>query len=444
MKHSDKYILNDGANIAVIGGGPSGTFFTIFALKMAKMIDKKLNITIFDPKDFSKSGPGGCNRCGGVISELLVQTLAVEGINLPDTVIQRGINSYRLHTLHGSVNIATPSFENTIATIKRGGGPKDIVQTDKESFDNFLLKQAIKLGAVHRPLRIDRIEYNGDKPLLFSQDEMVHESDAVVGAFGANSTVAKIFEDIGFGYSKPETVITAIAELEFGEDIVSEYFGNSIQLFLLPVPGMKFAAMIPKGSYVTTCILGKDMDSKTVENFFNHDTVRKILPKGADVKPKCRCLPRMSISTPKIPFTDRIVMCGDAGSTRLFKDGIGAAYLMGKALAKTVVFDGVSKEHFREGYYPTYKEIKTDNYFGRYLFWITDLYKKYSIMTKGMLAVVEDEQEDPGNPRILSTILWNMFTGNERYKNIFKTAISLPMHIDLWREFAGIILRRRK
>lgn len=444
MAQTDKYILNDGSNIAVIGGGPSGTFFTIFALKMAKMIDKKLNITIFDPKDFSKSGPAGCNRCGGVISELLVQTLAVEGINLPDTVIQRGINSYKLHTLHGSVDIVTPSFEKTIATIKRGGGPKDIDQPDKESFDNFLLKQAIELGAVHMPLRIDRIEYNSDKPVLFSQGEKVHEADAVVGAFGVNSTAAKIFEDIGFGYSMPETVTTAIAELEFGEDVVSEYFGNSIQLFLLPVPGMKFAAMIPKGSYVTVCILGKNMDSNTVENFLNHDIVRKILPKGADVKPRCRCLPKMSIGAPKIPFTDRIVMCGDSGSTRLFKDGIGAAYIMGKAVAKTVVFDGVSKEHFQEGYFPSYKEIKIDNYYGRYLFWITDLYKKYGIMTKGMLAVVEDEQNDPDNPRILSTILWNMFTGNERYKNIFKTAISIPMHIDLWREFAGSILRRRK
>ncbi|MDO8282465.1 MAG: hypothetical protein Q7U10_07565 [Thermodesulfovibrionia bacterium] len=444
MIFNDKYILNDGADIAVIGGGPSGTFFTIFALKMAKMIDKKLNITIFDPKDFSRNGPAGCNRCGGVISELLVQTLAVEGINLPDSVIQRGINSYRLHTLHGSVDIVTPSFEKTIATIKRGGGPSEINLAGKESFDNFLLKQAIELGAVHRPLRIDRIEYNGDKPLLFSQGEKVHESDAVVGAFGVNSTAAKMFEDIGFGYSRPETITTAIAELEFGEDVVSEYFGNSIQLFLLPLPGMKFAAMIPKGSYVTVCILGKNMGSHTMENFLNHDIVRKILPRGAYVKPMCRCLPKMSIGAPRIPFTDRIVICGDAGSTRLFKDGIGAAYIMGKAVAKTVVFDGVSKEHFREGYYPAYRGIKIDNYYGRYLFWVTDLYKKYGIMTKGMLAVVEDEQKGPGNPRVLSTILWNMFTGNERYKDIFKTAISIPMHIDLWREFAGSIVRRRK
>ncbi|MCX5720029.1 MAG: hypothetical protein NT055_08775 [Nitrospirae bacterium] len=133
---ADSSTLGDGANIAVIGGGPTGSFFSIFALKMAKMVGKKLNITIFEPKDFTKDGPGGCNRCGGIISELLVQNLAVEGINLPDSIVQRGINSYKLHTDHGSVYIATPSLEKTIATVYRGGGPKGIIGKDKESFDH--------------------------------------------------------------------------------------------------------------------------------------------------------------------------------------------------------------------------------------------------------------------------------------------------------------------
>jgi hypothetical protein len=35
-----------------------------------------------------------------------------------------------------------------------------------------------------------------------------------------------------------------------------------------------------------------------------------------------------------------------------------------------------------------------------------------------------------------------MFTGNERYKKIFPRALDLPMHIDLWREFAKVLIRR--
>jgi hypothetical protein len=33
----------------------------------------------------------------------------------------------------------------------------------------------------------------------------------------------------------------------------------------------------------------------------------------------------MNVEAPQKPFADRVVICGDAGSTRLFKDGIGAA-----------------------------------------------------------------------------------------------------------------------
>jgi len=113
--------LDDGAHIAVIGGGPTGSFFSIFALKLARTLGINLAVSIYDPKDFSKTGPAGCNRCGGIISELLVQTLAVEGIVLPDSVVRKGISSYRLHTVEGSVSIETPLLEKTIATVSRGG-----------------------------------------------------------------------------------------------------------------------------------------------------------------------------------------------------------------------------------------------------------------------------------------------------------------------------------
>jgi flavin-dependent dehydrogenase len=200
VSDSDRLTLKDGAKVAVIGGGPTGTFFSIFALKMAKMIGKEITVTIFEPKDFTKDGPGGCNRCGGIISELLVQNLAVEGINLPDSVVRKGINSYRLHTNKGSVFIATPSLEKTIATVYRGGGPKGTIGEDKASFDNFLLSQAMQEGAVHETFRIDRIEYRDGKSLLFSKNAEIMQADLVVGAFGINSTSGKIFEELGFGY----------------------------------------------------------------------------------------------------------------------------------------------------------------------------------------------------------------------------------------------------
>jgi len=301
---------------------------------------------------------------------------------------------------------------------------------------------AVKEGAVHNSVRIDRIKFVKEKPVLFSKGTRMQEADLVVGAFGVNSTSAKIFEDIGFGYKKPNTITTAIAEVCFDEDIISEHFGNSIHLFLLPIRNIKFAAMIPKGTYVTLCILGKNMNVNTVKNFLNYPVVKNVLPKTAKCELSCRCLPKMNIRAPKIAFADRAVMCGDAGSTRLFKDGLGAAYMMGKAAAKAAVFQGVSKQHFQKYYYPVYNGIMIDNWFGKYLFAITDLYRTYRIMTKGMVTVVKDEQQAPNRPKRFSSILWDMYTGNERYKNIFRSAVSLPMHFDIWGKFVKILMRR--
>jgi ribulose 1,5-bisphosphate synthetase/thiazole synthase len=76
---NEEFALRDGDRIAVVGGGPSGSFFSYFTLRMARMIGLDVKITIFEPKNFLARGPAGCNHCGGVVSEMMVQSLAVEG-----------------------------------------------------------------------------------------------------------------------------------------------------------------------------------------------------------------------------------------------------------------------------------------------------------------------------------------------------------------------------
>jgi flavin-dependent dehydrogenase len=428
--------LGDGARIAVIGGGPSGAFFSIFAMKMARMVDKKISVTIFEPKEFNKFGPAGCNRCGGVISELLVQMLAVEGINLPDSVVQRGINSYELHTERGSVTIAAPSMESSIATVYRGGGPLGLVAKDKESFDHFLLQTAMHEGAERRHEMVDRVEYRRGRPVLFSRGKELMEADLVVGAYGVNSPPAEILGQDQFEYRRPKTVTTGIGEIILDAETMDQRFRHAIQLFLLPVKNLKFAAMIPKGTHLTVCLLGKDLDAQSVSRFLEHPVVRDVIPASATPQVCCRCLPKMNVQAPRVGYADRFVMCGDAGSTRLFKDGLGAAYIMGKAAAITAVFHGVSRRHFEQFYQPVYRGTVIDNWFGQYLFAVTDIYKRYGVLTRAMLEVVRQEQRSSSRTKAFSNILWNMFTGNERYKNIFLSALSVPMHLDIWAAMA--------
>ena len=67
------HILKDGSKIAIIGGGPAGSFFAHFAQKWSIQKGIDVSVTIFDGKDFLQRGPKGCNLCAGVIAESLNQ-----------------------------------------------------------------------------------------------------------------------------------------------------------------------------------------------------------------------------------------------------------------------------------------------------------------------------------------------------------------------------------
>ena len=71
--HQSKNLkLQDGSNVAVIGGGPAGSFFAWFILRYARESGINIHVDIFEPKDFNSPGPSGCNKCGGIVSESLV------------------------------------------------------------------------------------------------------------------------------------------------------------------------------------------------------------------------------------------------------------------------------------------------------------------------------------------------------------------------------------
>jgi flavin-dependent dehydrogenase len=150
MGKQNKLKLNDGARIAVIGGGPAGSFFSYFLLRMAERVGRRIQVDIYEPRNFKKPGPAGCNMCAGVISETLVQYLAAEGINLPPTVVERGIDSYMLHMDVGSVRIESALHEKRIATLHRGLGPRDLRE----------IKARISI-AIERVLRKIRLASDG-------------------------------------------------------------------------------------------------------------------------------------------------------------------------------------------------------------------------------------------------------------------------------------------
>jgi flavin-dependent dehydrogenase len=412
--------LVDGSRVAVIGGGPAGSFFSYFLMEMAERLGIDVQVDVYESRDFSKAAPLGCNMCGGIVSESLVQALAAEGISLPPTVVQRGINSYMLHMDVGSVGIETPLKEMRIGAVYRGSGPRGVAENKWESFDGHLQKLVLKKGAELVQGRVDDISRESGKFQVKARGGAPKVYDLLAVAAGINSATLKLFEGLELGYKPPKATRTFIREYFLGQDRVGQTLGSSMHVFLLDIPRLEFAAIIPKGDYVTVCLLGQDIDNSLVQSFMNSPEVRRCLsPEEGSGKGSCQCSPYISVEGAVRPFADRVVFIGDCGVTRLYKDGIGAAYRTAKAAATTAAFQGISAADFDKHYWPICKTINNDNSIGKLSFMATRQIQKRRFARRALFRMTLTEQKKEGRRRRMSMVLWDMFTGSAPYKEVF-------------------------
>ena len=422
--------LTDGSQVGVIGGGPAGSLFSYFLLGLAEQVGLRLQVDIYEPRDFTRLGPPGCNMCGGIISETLVQNLATEGINLPPTIVQRGIDGYTLHMDVGAVRIGTPLEEKRIAAVYRGPGPLRTQDSEWGSFDGHLQDMAVGRGARILRSRVDDVGWDDGRPKITSRNADPQTYDLLVVATGVNSVALPLFERLGVGYHPPTTTKTYIREYELGQATLARCLGNSMHVFLLDLPGLDFAAVIPKGNHASVCLLGDRIDQDLLASFLGSAEVRSCFPDDWHWENNvCQCAPRMNLKGAARPFADRVVFVGDAGVTRLYKDGIGAAYRTAKAAATTAIFDGIAAPDFQRGYAPICRSIESDNRIGKLLFAFTHLIQTRPFTRRTILRLVQHEQQGLHPPR-MSGVLWDLFTGSAPYKDILRRTLHPAF---LWR-----------
>jgi len=443
-KNSSSLVLDHGSRVAVIGGGPAGSFFSYFLLDMAERIGLKIHVDIYEPRDFNVAGPAGCNMCGGVIYESLVQSLAVEGINLPTTVVQRGIEYNMLHLDIGSVQIQTPRHEKRIATIFRGAGPRGLNEFNSGGFDGYLMQAAVAKGARHIHSRVSNVGWFTDANTTETENKLV-QIKAQGAAFqtyellavtsGVNTAILKHFCDLDFGYQPPRTTKLLVRDYYLGEEVVSNNLGPVFHAFLLDIPGLDYGAIIPKGKYVTVCLLSShgDLDAGVMETFLNDPAVKRALPpEFSPANHACHCGPRINVMGCAQPFGDRIVFIGDSGVSRLYKDGIGAAYRAAKIAASTAVFQGISANDFKRHYLPFCRRMDFDNRIGKLLFRAISQVQKMQFARRAVLRMVSDEQQGKANAeRGMSMVMWDMLTGGALYREVLKCVL----HPAFWTRF---------
>jgi hypothetical protein len=328
----------------------------------------------------------------------------------------------------------------------RGAGPRGTKEGLQKSFDGFLQKLTIDKGATLINERVDRISYDSGKPHVTTKSGSSKTYDLIAGAVGVNTTALKFFNELGFGYQPPQVTKTYICEFFMGYEMIQHYLGDAMHAFLLKIPRLKFAALIPKDNTVTMCLIGKEIDRDMVKAFMNNPEVKKCFPDDFDLQREasCQCYPKINTHSCSVPFADRIVMIGDCAVSRLYKDGIGSAYIEAKAAAATAIFEGISAHDFKKGYWQACKAISSDNKFGALIYGFTSFIKNNDILKKSIIQTIIKEQPKDSRTRYLSTALWDTFSGSATYRNIFLLFLHPFLFGPLIKEIMSNILPRKK
>jgi flavin-dependent dehydrogenase len=419
--------LTPGARLAVIGGGPAGSSFALFALHFARQVGLDLQVTVFEPRDFSRPGPWGCNMCAGLIPVRVLQLLAEIGVTVPPSVIRQRISHYTLHTAAGQICLPQPDPEGEVISVYRGGGPRDAPPWPQPiSFDGFLLDTARSRGAEVIPTRATSVTLH-PRPQI-ATDQGNFPADLVVLAAGVNRSAVH-FTDLA--YQPPARHQMAQTELHLGMDGVRAALGGSVHVFLPQDETLKFGTLIPKGPCINVSLLGGDLPQSSIARFLAFPEVAALLP--PQVSCICGCRPRIAVSPARPLYADRFVAVGDAGITRLYKNGIGSALRTARQAAYAAVNHGVSAAEFHNHYAPVCQEIIQDNRAGHFLFTFTRVFQYYRWLTLPHLRSIAAEQALPPAERRHSQLLWGMFTGTYPYRQLLRMACHPSLQVRLLR-----------
>jgi len=430
-------LLKNGSKIAIIGGGPGGSFFAHFASRYAKEAGIDVSIKIYDRKSFCQRGPRGCNMCAGVISENLFNSLEEERINIADFCVQRKIEGYCFQAQDESVVLhhPVPGHISKIITVFRGNGPLQSEHEGNVSFDDYLLNHVKEQGVeiVFDIVKSFKLPFRkGDPVKVISGDgnpKNEFDADLVVGAFGVNTGMMEKVGNMDFGYKPPKTVRTCQCEIMLSPEHIEKTFGNNVFVFALGKRELKFASITPKADYVTVNLVGRrDLTRKNLIDFLKHPAVKKLMPEKWEIPNDfCMCISKIPITYAKHPYADRLVVLGDASISRSYKSGIESAFNMAKLSAYTAFKNGVSARSFMNGYFkPAKRLLARDNFYGIVMLKINDYISSNRQLANRQVKLVKST-EDTKTASLINEILWNMLTGNVTYKEILIKAMNLRL-----------------
>jgi flavin-dependent dehydrogenase len=421
------------SRIAIIGGGPAGSFFALHALQLAGRLALPLDITLFERKDFTAAGPHGCNMCAGILSRRTLEGLAALGLSVPPPVIMGRIRAYHFHWGATAVSIHPSEPSREVLSVYRGGGPRKSPYEPTPGLDDFLLKQAQARGARIIAERVEEILFRPHPRVCTSSREETF--DLIVLASGVNASLPAFRE---LDYTPPATELLAQNELQLGPPGSSAMDG-AVHIYFERPRGLTFGALVPKGPFAGVSVLGNALTRDSMEEFLEVPEVAQVL--GADRLRACSCHPRVAVTTARGFFADRFVAVGDACVSRLYKDGIGSALATARVAAETALRHGIGRKAFAAHYAPACRSIARDNVVGRVVFGLIHYSKRNAWFMRALADGLRAEANEASGAPVVSPILWALFTGDTSYAQILRSMfrprailrIGRAMIHELWR-----------
>ncbi|MCK5312076.1 MAG: hypothetical protein KAJ62_08200, partial [Desulfobacteraceae bacterium] len=390
----EKIRLQDGSRVIVLGGGPAGSFFAIHLLRQAKKQHKNINVTIIERRMVQENLTPiqkfkGCNFCAGIISPRLQKELIKNNLKLPSEVICETFTHIWIQGLWKNFPLKVPA-EQTILSVFRGTLPHK-KEGEDQGMDAFLLKKAIEEGAEIISGEIQSIQYNSEKrPFVMIKpptgETFTAQSDFVCICTGVNAYPEKEFKKDNFwrSYQKLNPLFTPpkvrpalIFEMKLGSRYLKKHMHKELYIIVSKSKklNLEHIALIPKREFLTIALVGKSVDNamfpedteKIIKTVLSLSRIQSILPNISfnNTPISCTCYPYMSVAPAKNSFSDRIAITGDALGARLYRDGLYSAFISSKALAKTLIDQGVDQKSLSEGYGWVTKWLKADNRYGK-------------------------------------------------------------------------------
>lgn len=256
--------IENGLRIVVIGGGPAGSLFALYLLHYAEERHISPDITIYEQRNFDERGLTGCKGCAGILSISFLRNLHELNLNVPEEVIQNGIEHYAVHSPYTSISISNPEKEIKIVSVYRGGGPRISRDENPISFDGWLLKQTERRGVHVENQRVTAI-YLGEEITVKVADRKIRYDMAVL-ASGVNADPIPI---VGLDYVPPVTERMAMGELYGGTEHVKSRLGNVAHVFLIPHSKLIFGTLVPKGPFINVSVLSSGRQPVSVTDFLS-------------------------------------------------------------------------------------------------------------------------------------------------------------------------------